>query len=437
MFHLHIGITEEQYFLAGTEASVERANLEITVRHEGKTPQAIESVRTYLEKIQSSLAGVEFSVRRRGTTFERILRPEPNDIKVRIIGPEQGVAFQIAEKFSERLRQIEGLVDLRASMQRGSPEYQIEVDREQASRYGLSVHAVAEHLAQQVRGREATYLSDFDRKITIRVKPTGGTTESIDQVLSSTISTGTVQVPVSELVHWRQTEGYFEIWRENSQRAVLLVANVSGRSVGGVVDEIQAVASSFSLPPGYSISVGGENEEIQESFRSLFIIIILSLFLVYMILAAEYESILYPFVILLTSPLAFIGAILGMLVAGQNYNVMSLIGIVIMIGAVDNDAVIAVDIITALRRQGLSLIEAIRQGMRQRMRPILMTTATTVLGIIPLVFEFGTGSELVRALTAPLVGGLIASTFFTIVAIPVVYSYIDRYALGRMKKTLA
>jgi len=429
-----IGITEEQYLSAATDVSVEKANLEITVRDEARTAPAIDEVRAYLQKIQSSLTGVEFSVKRRGTTFERILRPEPNDIKVRVIGPEQGLAFKIAERFSEQLQRIKGIVDLRASMQRGSPEYQIEVDREQAGRYGLSVQAIAEHLAQHVRGREATYLSDFDRKITIRVKPTGGKAESMDELLSSTIAVGDLRVPARELVHWKRTEGYSEIWRENSQRAVLLVANVSGRSVGSAVREIEAAASSFPLPSGYTISIGGENEEIQESFRSLLIIIVLSLFLVYMILAAEYESILYPFVILLTSPLAFIGAILAMALTGQNYNVMSLIGIVIMIGAVDNDAVIAVDVITALRREGMSLLDAIKQGMRRRMRPILMTTATTVLGIIPLVFEFGTGSELVRALTAPLVGGLIASTFFTVVAIPVVYSYVDRWAMGRKGK---
>jgi HAE1 family hydrophobic/amphiphilic exporter-1 len=187
------------------------------------------------------------------------------------------------------------------------------------------------------------------------------------------------------------------------------------------------------LPAGYAIAIGGENEEIRESFRSLMLVILLSIFLVFMILAAEYESVLYPLVILLTSPLAFIGAILAMMVTNQAYNVMSLIGLVIMIGAVDNDAVIVVDVITSLRRKGVALHDAIREGMQQRLRPILMTTATTVLGIIPLFFEFGTGSELVRALTVPIVGGLISSALFTVVAIPLVYTFINRWA-GRKRK---
>lgn len=429
-----IGIPEERTLWTVVDASLEKAEIEIKVTAETVTQRVIEQVRQYLETIRPLFAGVEFSVKRRGTTFEQILRPEPNDIKVRVIGRDPHAAFRIAEEFTQRLDTIEGLVDLRTSLQRGSPEYQLVVDREQAARYGLSVYSVAQFIAGQVRGKEATYLSDFDRKITIRVQPTGDVRQNIDRILSSSVPVAASFVPLRELVKWQRTEGFAEIWRENGQRAVIIAANVSGRSIGSVVQDIQQEAARLIVPAGYVISIGGETEEIQESFQSLFIIILLSIFLVYMILAAEYESILYPFVILLTSPLAFIGAIAAMAITGQNYNVMSLIGLVIMIGAVDNDAVIAVDIITALRRQGIALFDAIKQGMRLRLRPILMTTATTVLGIIPLVFEFGTGSELVRALTAPLVGGLIASTLFTIVAIPIVYSYIDSWALGKKSK---
>jgi len=424
-----IGMPDEQTVQTITEASMEMATLEIRARV--GTESLIHSVRSYLESQRSAAAGVEFALKKRGTTFEQILRPEQNDIKIWVSGRDPQVATRIADQLADQIRKVKGLVDLRTSMQKGSPEFQIVVDRERASRYGLSVQTVAQHLAQFVRGKEATYLSDFDRKIAIRVQATADQRSNIDDILSASIQVGENSVPVRELVHWQRTEGYAEVWRENRQRAVLMTANVSGSAVGTVVDDIQEQIKRLNIPAGYTISVGGENEEIRESFRSLFLIILLSLFLVYMILAAEYESTLYPLVIILTSPLAFIGAIFAMVVAGQAYNVMSLIGIVIMIGAVDNDAVIAVDIITELRRKGVRLNEAVIQGMKLRLRPILMTTATTVLGVIPLVFEFGTGSELVRALTIPLVGGLFASTVFTIVAIPIVYTYIDRWAIGK------
>jgi len=148
-----------------------------------------------------------------------------------------------------------------------------------------------------------------------------------------------------------------------------------------------------------------------------------------MILASEYESIVYPFVILLTSPLALVGAFIAMYLAGQSYNVMSIVGLVIMLGAIDNDAVIAVDLIILNRRDGMPLEDSIIDGMRKRFRPIVMTTLTTILGIIPLIVGFGKGLELAVAISYPIIGGLIASTIFTLFIIPVVYTYFDKFSL--------
>ncbi|PIU44446.1 MAG: hypothetical protein COS95_08975 [Ignavibacteriales bacterium CG07_land_8_20_14_0_80_59_12] len=427
------GITQEEDYWTVSSASLEKADLEVRVRSDASTAEVTDRVRRLLTGWQKSFHGVEFSVRSHGTTFEQILRPEPNDIKIRVFGKDPGVALQIAGALGNRLGAVKGLTDLRSATQQGEPEYRIVIDRENAARFGLTVRDVAQHISAQVRGTEATYLGDFDRKITIRVQPTEEQRSSIEELLNSTVRTYAGSVPLRELVQVHTTEGYGEIWRNNQQRAAILLANVHGRSVSGVVGDVEEAAAGMSLPAGYTFSVGGENEEIRDSFRGLIIIIILSIFLVYMILAAEYESILYPLVIILTSPLAFIGAIFAMVLAGQHYNVISLVGIAIMVGAVDNEAVIAVDIITELRRDGVPLADAIRKGMRLRLRPILMTTATTVLGVIPLVLAIGTGSELVQALAIPLVGGLIASTLFSITTIPVVYTYIDRWAIGRTR----
>ncbi len=417
-----LGLTDEHNIWTVSDAALERASIEVRVRGGAVTTDVLEQARYIVASVQSQTAGVEYAIRSRGTTFEQILRPEVNDLKVRVTGKDPAVVAQIAQRFAGEMERTRGVTDIRNSLQSGTPEFRIEVDRDAAKRHGLSVQAVANFIKQQVQGAEATSLSDFDRKVTIRVRTVPGF--GIDGVLEAKIA-GT---PLHSLVRWEDVVGTGEIWRENHQRAQVILANVHERSLGSIVEDLERRAAAQALPQGYAISIGGENEEIRESFRSLLLIILLSIFLVYMILAAQYESVLYPFVILLTSPLAFVGAIGAMALTGQAYNVMSLIGLVIMIGAVDNDAVIVVDIITALRRQGVALHEAIRQGMQQRLRPILMTTATTVLGIIPLFFEFGTGSELVRALTVPIVGGLVASTLFTVVAIPIVYTFIDKRA---------
>lgn len=436
-----IGMPAEQHLSTITKSRIERSVLEVSVLEQASTRQTIHEARQILNAMQGSISGLEYTVRPRGTTFEQILRPSPTDIRIRVLGDEPAVSRRVAEQYAVRVRHIPGLVDLQSSYEETTPEFKIVVHRDRAVAVGLSAKDVAHHIAQQIQGADATSFSDFDRKITIRVRPrtrsltthtqVASHIDPLNEILATTIEAPHGPVPVRDLVHCENVQGSGAIWREEGQRAVVLNANVAGRTVSAVANALQREAATLQLPPGYRISIGGENEEIAESLHSLFLVILLSLFLVYMILASQYESVLYPFVILLTSPLAFVGAILAMAITGQQYNVMSLIGLVIMIGAVDNDAVIVVDVITGLRRQGYTLGGAVAEGMRRRLRPILMTTATTVLGIIPLVFEFGTGSELVRALTAPLVGGLIASTLFTITVIPVAYSYIDRWALGR------
>jgi len=430
---VRLGVTEDNSFWNPGETLPETALLEVSMTEPGMTAAIMDSAQSMVRLLSGSTVGIEYTVRSRGTAFEQILRPERNDITCRITGRDPSTVERIAAILSGRIRSISGLVDLRVCQQEGTPEYQLTVDREAASLRGLSVHAVATHLIHQVRGQEATAMSDFDRKVPVRVLPSMQSRNDIAMLLASTLPGRDADIPVRSLVTCVETEGLAEIWRENQQRTYVLTANVNGRSLSGVVTELNAAARALHLPPGYAIRIGGENEEIRESFEGLLMVILLSLFLVFMILAAEYESILYPLVILLTSPLAFIGAMLAMVITGQSFNVMSLVGLVVMIGAVDNDAVILVDQITDLRRAGTALHEAIQAGMRRRLRPILMTTATTVLGVIPLVFPFGTGSELVRALTTPLVGGLIASTIFTVTTIPVVYACIDRWGLGRTR----
>jgi hydrophobic/amphiphilic exporter-1 (mainly G- bacteria), HAE1 family len=424
-----VGVTDESNFWEASEASLGRAALEVKVRPEVPVSRVMDIVRTIASTHQHHMHGVEFAVKSCGTTFERILRPQTSDIRVRIQGPDPSTAMLVARRFADAAVRTEGLVDFRTSLDQDVPGYRITVDRNAVGRLGLSVQAVNQRIAEQIKGTEAATLSDFDKKVGIRVIPACAEQQGIDQVLAAQILVDGTAIPLRSLVRVESVSSFGDIWRENQQRSIVFLGNVSGRSLSSVVHDLQMCAESIHPPPGFTIRIGGENEDVDESFRSFLVIIGLSIFLVYMILAAEYESILYPLVILLTSPLAFIGAIGAMACTGQHYNVMSLVGLVIMIGAVDNDAVIAVDIITVLRRQGMELDLAIRTGMQQRLRPILMTTATTVLGVVPLVVSFGTGSELVRAMAVPIAGGLLASTVFTVLVIPIVYMYIDHWAM--------
>ncbi len=409
-------------------ASVGHIHLEITVAESIQTAPVMEAARERIRSLCRYLDGVEVMVRPGVTTFQRILRPQLSDIIVRFHGNDRAVSGRIAEQFAREIQFLPGLADLSIASRDGAPEYRVRIDRRAAERYGVTPHDVAEHISAQTTAGEVAVISDVDRRVGVRLQPEDLGGKRIEDILLSSMRCGGELVPLSQLVQCEQAVGCTEIRREDGSCVVVLTANVAGRSIGAVAADLRKRAALCALPAGYSISIGGENEEMESSFRSLAVVIGLSLLLVYMILAAEYESLLYPFVILLTSPLAFIGAVLAMLVTGGRYNVLSLVGMVIMIGAVDNDAVIAVDVITALRRSGTGMHEAVCRGMQQRLRPILMTTATTVLGILPLVLSPGQGSALVRALTVPLVGGLVTSTLFTLVVIPVLYAYIDPWA---------
>ncbi|KAB2967376.1 efflux RND transporter permease subunit [Zoogloea sp.] len=428
-----VGIVDDISIWSVSNSSMESIKIEVNVQKENNSNTVIESIREKLSLFQNSYNGLEYTIKKKGTSIEQILRPENNDIKLRVVGSDMKIASDLARKISSRIKEIKGVADLQTNLQNGSPEYVLVVDRNRANYYGLTVQQIAKWVSDQVKGREASEYSEFDRKIVIRVSTNSNGRQSINELMSSYINIGNGSIPLRELVNIESLVSNDEIWRENQQSAAVITANINGRSLNSVLGDINTVISEFPFPSGYTVLVGGENEEIKNSFKGLMIVIVLSIFIVYMILAAEYESVLYPLVILLTSPMAIIGSILAMIITGQNFNIMSLIGIVIMIGAVDNDAVIAVDIISMLRKQGKDLKNAIIIGMKQRLRPILITTVTTILGMIPLVFEFGTGSELVRALTIPLIGGMISSTFFTVVAIPIIYIYVDNIVWSRNK----
>jgi HAE1 family hydrophobic/amphiphilic exporter-1 len=412
-----------------SDASVANLRLEVTIAENMQTASVMEQARSWMNALSGRLAGVEWTVVPSATTFERILRPQSSDITIRVQGKDPAICDRVAEEFARHVQGLPGLVDLTLPTRDRAPEYRLQIDRCAVARYGVSPQDVAEHVARQTAGGEATVLSDVNRRVVVRVQRANLKQATIQDLLSSSILCRGTHVPLSLFVTATQDLGRTEIRREDGTQTVAFTANVAGRSIGAVADDVRKEAALCALPSGYKIMIGGENEEMESSFRSLALVIGLSLLVVYMILAAEYESLVYPLVILLTSPLAFIGAVLAMLVAGERYNVMSLVGLVIMIGAVDNDAVIAVDIITVLRRSGMELHDAVCRGMRQRLRPILMTAGTSLLGIVPLMMGLGRGSELVRALTVPLAGGLITSTLFVLIVIPVVYTYIDSWAV--------
>jgi len=363
------------------------------------------------------------------TALSRLLGGSEADVAVRIRGEDLEAAFAYAEEVRGRLAPLEGVGNVRVGAERGHPELEVEVLREAAVRYGIQPRAVAEAVERAMRGARATEYADFDRKVAVMVRLPDSLRHS-----AATLRRLRVQgVPLRELIRVRETTGSAEVRREDQGRVVPVRADVVSGGLDRAVGAIEAALAGAPPPGGLRVEVGGENEEMRRSFRELGFAFALALLLVYMILAAQFESFAQPVTILSAVPLALVGALLALALAGEGLNTMSLIGIVILVGIVVNDSIVKVDFIRQARETGLALREAVLEAGRVRLRPIVMTTVTTALGLTPMALGLGRGADLRAPLAIAVIGGLLVATLLTLIVVPVVYTVVEEGSglLGR------
>ncbi|MGB9774353.1 MAG: efflux RND transporter permease subunit [Bacteroidota bacterium] len=460
-----IGISNREDYYSVLYSSVNKATIDCRVKHGYKVQSAIADLRDRLGQAQQltprqmsssmhmmmnnalATSDVSILIARPATTFERILQPRKSEIEIQVFGNDLAISQRITDTLLSRLKRATYLTDLGMESEQTSRQVWLILDDEKINSLGLDKASLVNEISHLFQGKIATYFNEFDRKTAIRVIPANNERDNnIQAVLDyqiRNVNAGTAfsnreqgaatsnrlfsfgSIPLREIVKVEERQGYSSIAHENQQRVFIIHANTHGLGILQAVGKIQDIVNTLHLPSGYHVKVGGQIEDIQIMLKGLIIIILLSIFLVYVILASEYESIIYPLVILTTSPLALVGAFITMFLFHQSYNLMSIIGIVIMLGAIDNDAVIAVDMIISNRRSGMPLVDAVLDGMRKRFRPIVMTTLTSILGMIPLILGIGAGLELAAALSYPIIGGLIGSTLFTLFLIPVVYKFFD------------
>jgi HAE1 family hydrophobic/amphiphilic exporter-1 len=330
-------------------------------------------------------------------------------------------ALNYATLVSQQLQSVPEVTNVRVGTELGEPEYVIEVDRERAAAYGLHPRDIVNAIEANMRGRLATQFVAFDRKIPIMVR----LPEEARQNLATLQSLRVSGIPIRELIHVRDAVGPVEIQRLDQTRIVRVFADAVSDDMDTAVGAVRASLVAAPPPNDLRIDIGGENEEMRRSFRELAFAFALALLLVYMILAAEFESLIHPFTVLLAVPLGVIGAVFGLWLFGAGINTVSLIGIVILIGIVDNDAVVKIDFINQLRREGMATRAAIMEAGRHRLRPIVMNTITTMLAILPMMLGLGAGAGLQAPLAIAVFGGLFTSTILTLLVIPVVYEMVD------------
>jgi hydrophobic/amphiphilic exporter-1 (mainly G- bacteria), HAE1 family len=388
--------------------------------HEGERSRAVlERLRPQLGALPAGSVSLEAG---QAAALGRLLGAGEADLAVRIRGEDMDAAMAYAGVIAHELATVSELTNVRVGTELGQPEYIIEVDRERAAAYGIEPGTIVSAIDGAMRGRTSQNpFVAFDRKVPIIVRLPESERRSL-----ATLETLRVRgVPVRELVRVREAVGPVEIQRLDQSRFVPVYADAVGRDLDRAVAAVNAAVLQRPPPPGLRHEIGGENEEMRRSFRELGFAFALALLLVYMILAAQFESLVHPFTVLLSVPLGLIGAVVALWIFGAGLNTVSLIGIVVLIGIVDNDAVVKIDLINQLRREGTPLREAIIEAGRARLRPIVMNSITTMLAITPMMMGFGQGAALQAPLAIAIFGGLFTSTVLTLIVIPVIYEMLD------------
>ena len=358
------------------------------------------------------------------TELGAILGGSDADIAVRVRAEDLDEGYAMAEEIQRRLASVASVGNVRLGTERGQRQVQVEIDRAACAAYGVDPRVVAETVDGAMRGDRATEFLDFDRKIDVVVRYPQDLRYSRETLENLKVE----GVPIRELVRVQEALGPAEVHREDQGRVVSVYADVVEGGLDQAIGDVEGALTGLPVSRELRWDVGGENEEMRRSFRDLAFAFALAILLVYMILAAEFESFIHPFTILMSVPLALVGAFLSLALTGNGINTMSLIGLVILVGIVDNDAVVKVDFIVQCRRRGMSVRDSILEAGRVRLRPIVMTTVTTVLGLLPMALGFGQGAELRAPMAITVIGGLTVATALTLVVVPVVYQTMEGVA---------
>jgi HAE1 family hydrophobic/amphiphilic exporter-1 len=362
----------------------------------------------------------------------RVARPvlfsSRTPIEVEVRGDDLPRLKAMGERVRQVMAALPELADVEGTLKSGAPEVEIVYDRDLLSRYGLNLRATAELVRNQVKGFEASRFNLRDRRVPIVVRLDEPDRETVEDVRALIVNPGGERpIPLTAVAAVSLGEGPSEVRRVDGGRVALVNANIAAGSLGGAVEAIRtALRDRIDWPDDLTFTIAGQNEEWQRSRGSLYLALALSIFLVYVIMAAQFESLTQPLVIMFTIPLAFFGTVVALWALSISLSVVVFLGMIMLAGIVVNNAIVLVDYINTLRGRGVPRDEAIVTAGSVRLRPILMTTATTVLGLLPMALGLGDGAEIRTPMAIAVISGLVTSTVLTLVVIPAVYALVDR-----------
>lgn len=385
------------------------------------TQEVIEGVRQQI----SAIPGAEISVSASDIGVGMGMFSTPVEITLK--GDDLDQLKMLSAEIADLVRGIPGTREVTTSLEEGQSEIQLVVNRDKAGAYGLSAAQIAAAARTAVEGQVATRFRTGSDEIDVRVRLSEGGSKELSEIENMLVASPLgLMVPLGEVAEIRELQAPSTIQRNDQMRVVSITAQLEGRTLAEVMLEAQkTIEEQIVLPPGYTVDYGGQFELMSESFDDLFVALLMAIVLVYMVLAAQYESLLHPFVIMFTLPVTVIGVILALVLTGSTFNIVTFIGIIMLVGIVVNNAIVLVDYINQLRRRGMEREEAILTAGPIRLRPILMTSLTTILAMVPMAVSAGEGAELQASMAVAVIGGLTSSTFLTLFFVPVIYSLFD------------
>jgi len=416
------GMSSMTSSLGGSSANVGSITLQLVPlsEREASSEQIAEEIR----KIAENTPGADISVRAVSTMdFAGGSLPA---VSISIEGNDFDKLEQISNQVMEIVKSVPNTREVTSSLEEGKPELRIKVDRDKAALYGITSGQIAQAVSSAISGMTATKYKVGGDEIDVVIRAEKELVDNTSKLRSLIIPSPTgAFITLGDVAEIENATGPVSINRQDQSRIVTVTAQVVGRDVGSVNREIQEKLGNLILPDGYNVTMGGEQQEMMEAFQDLFLAFVLAILLVYMVMAAQFESLVQPFVIMFSVPLASIGIVLSLLLTGRSINIVSFMGVIMLAGIVVNNAIVLIDFINQLRQRGMSRFEAILKAGPQRLRPILMTTLTTVLGLIPMALGLGEGGELGAPLATVVIGGLTVSTLLTLVVVPVIYTIVE------------
>jgi hydrophobe/amphiphile efflux-1 (HAE1) family protein len=359
-------------------------------------------------------------------------------VEVIISGYDLDVTGELSEKVADKMEEMEGLRDVEISREDPKTEYQLVLDREKLGIHGLNTATVATAMRNRINGLIAAQYREGGDEYDVRVRFAEPFRESIESIENILVYNQKGQaIRIGELGKVEEFTSPLSIERRNRQRVITVTGSLYQASITDVVNEIYDYIDEIGLPQGVGVDIGGTAEDQQESFADLSLLLVLIILLVYIVMASQFESLRSPFIIMLTLPFAFTGVFVALFITGSTLNLISMIGSVMLVGIVVKNGIVLVDYTNLLRDRGMSLIPAVIAGGKSRLRPVLMTTLTTILGMLPLAIGIGEGAEIWRPMGVAIIGGLTVSTMITLVLMPVVYTMFGANRMKSERKRIA